>query len=297
MLMSPTVRRWMIGSAFLFVVVPAARSPRLHSSSRSSGLSYTVMAVLYGSPTVSGSSRADTSVWVEQFNGDNWRTDTRRMADLFVHVPDSLRRDDGLQVGVYTLRRRGSPILTVVDSAKREYFAYDADSARRGTVLMERVPHPGDTVFAVRVRPDTVIDGRHAEHWRRTNIFTTRAPFVGEHTNHIVSDIYIATGTKEMGFGTFEWMRESPLAGVAYSRELDETEAKMPHGLQVLIVSGSAANHSAGSMPAPGGIVFTQRLSDIQYRDIPDDVFAIPPGYQRVAPPVSPARPIPRRPG
>src|ERR1700722_16971762 len=113
MLMSLAVRRWMIGGAFLFVVAPAARTPRVHSG-RSPGLSYTVTAVLYGAPTKSGSSRADTSVWVQQFNGDNWRSDTRRMADLFVHVPDSVRRRDGLQVGVYTLRRRGSPILTVV---------------------------------------------------------------------------------------------------------------------------------------------------------------------------------------
>jgi hypothetical protein len=288
MVMPTIAKRWLIGGALVIAVAPAARSSRVHAA-RSPGLSYTVTAVVYGSPTVSGLSRADTSVWVEQFNSDNWRTDTCRMADYFVHVTDSLRRVDGLQVGVYTLRRRGSPILTVVDSAKREYFAYDADSARQGTVLIERVPHPGDTVFAVRVHPDTVIDGRHTEHWRRTNIFTTRAPLVGEHTNHIVADIYIATATKEMGFGTFEWMRESPLAGVAYSRELEETEAKMPQGLRVLIVSGSAANHNAGSMPAPGGIVFTQRLSDIQYRDIPDHVFVVPAGYQRVAPPASPA--------
>jgi hypothetical protein len=137
------------------------------------------------------------------------------------------------------------------------------------------------------MHPDTVIDGRRTEHWRRTNIFTTRAPLVAEHTNHIVADIYIATATKEMGFGTFEWMRESPLAGVAYSRELNETDAKMPHGLRVLVVSRSGTDHAGGPMATPGGIVFTQRLSDVQYRDIPDDVFVVPGGYQRVAPPAA----------
>jgi|SRR5580698_4515619 hypothetical protein len=287
MVMQMIARRWLVGGALAIALGPAAPTPRVYSG-RSPGLSYTVTAVVE-SPTPSGSSRADTSVWAEQFNGDNWRTDTRRMADLFVHVADSLRRGDGLQVGVYTLRRRGSPVLTVVDSAKRQYFAYDADSARQGTILTERVPHPGDTVFAVRMHPDTVIDGRRTEHWRRTNIFTTRAPLVAEHTNHIVADIYIATATKEMGFGTFEWMRESPLAGVAYSRELNETDATMPHGLRVLVVSRSGTDHAGGPMAALGGIVFTQRLSDIQYRDIPDDVFVVPGGYQRVAPPAGPS--------
>jgi hypothetical protein len=286
--------RWLIGGVFVIAVAPAARAPHVHSA-RSPGLSYTVTAV-FDRPTVPGSSRADTSVWAEQFNGDNWRTDTRRMPAPLVHGADSLRRRDGLQVGLYRLRTRGSPTLTVVDSAKRQYFAYDVDSARRRAVLLERVPHSGDTVFAIRVQPDTAIDGRHAEHWRRTNIFTVRAAVIGEFTSHVVSDIYIATGTKQMTFGTFDWISESLLAGVAYSRELEETEAKMPHGLRVLIVSRSAIEHGAGPMATMGGRVFTQRLSDIQYRDIPDDVFAIPAGYQRVAPPGIAALRTPPRP-
>jgi hypothetical protein len=280
-------RRWLIGGALVIAVAPAARSSRVHAA-HSPGLSYTVTSV-YESPSVSGWSRADTSVWAEQFNGENWRTDTRRLPERSVPHADSLRRRSGLQVGLYTLRTRGSSTLTVIDSAKRQYFAYDADSARQGTQLLQRVPHPGDTVFAVRVQPDTVIDGRGAEHWRRTNIFTVRAPFIGEFTSHIVSDIYIATGTKDMAFGTFEWMSESPLAGAAYSREVDQTEATMPHGLRVLSVGRVAIADGGGPMAALGGSVFTHRLSDIQYRDIPDDVFAIPPGYQRVAPPAVPA--------
>jgi hypothetical protein len=282
---SVTATRWSIG---VFVIAGAfgARVPWVNSW-RSPGLSYTETSVVE-LPTGSGSSRTDTSVWAEQFNSDNWRTDTRRMPNPIGHGSDSLRRRNGLQVGLYTLRTRGSSTVTVVDSARRQYFAYDADSAIRGAARLERVPHSGDTVFAVRVLPDTTIDGRPTEHWRRTSTLTVRAPIGGEFTSQTVSDLYIATGTKEMTFGSFKWLSESPLAGAGYNRELEATEAAMPHGLRVLIVSRAATGQVAGSLLPSVGIVSTQRLSDIQFGDVSDDVFAIPAGYQHVAPPASP---------
>jgi hypothetical protein len=293
MAMARMAGRWLIGGAVVIGIAPVARVPRVHSA-RSPGLSYTETSVVV-LPTGAESSRTDTSVWAEQFNGDNWRTDTRRMPESTRPGSDSSRRRNGLQVGLYTLRTRGSSIVTVVDSVRRQYFAYDVDSALRSSVRMERVPHSGDTVFVIRVQPDTTIDGRHTEHWRRINTLTVRAPIGGEFTSETVSDIFIATGTKQMTFGSFKWLSESPLAGAAYSREVEESEAAMPQGLRVLIVSRAATGTASGSSLPSVGIVATQRLSDIQYGDVSDDVFAIPAGYQRVAPPPRPQFHVPKR--
>jgi hypothetical protein len=281
--------RWLISGVFIIAAAPVSRAPRVHPT-RSPGQSYTVTTVFESGPA-SGSSRTDTTVSDVRIAGDNWRTDTRRVPDPIVHNMDSVRRAFGTQAGLYMLRARGSSIGTVVDSARRQYFAFDMDSARRSAAqLMQRVPHAGDTVYVVRVQPDTVVDGRHTEHWRRTSAITFRMLMIGDLTTHSTSEIYIATDMQDMAFGVFDGMTQSLLAGAAYSRELEATEATLPRGLRVLTIGRTgfdSASHSRA--PLPSGSVYTLRLSSIQYGDISDDVFAIPAGYQHVPPPVVPS--------
>ncbi len=286
--------RWLASCIVVIAVALAARAPVLQPT-RSPGFTYTVTAV-QESPAASGALRADTTVSVEQFGDDYWRVDVRQARSSVTQGADSLRRAFGTEAGLYTLRKRGSSILTVVDTAKRQYFAYDLDSAMRSISRLnpERVPHAGDTAFATRVQPDTIVNGLHAQHWRLTSTLTLRVALLGEFTTHSTSDMYIATDAKDMRFGSPSEAQQSLLAGFAYSRELEQARAKLPHGLDVLSITQSVSDLGAGQL-GPGQIAssHTMHLSDIRYIDIPAEVFVIPAGYQRVSPPMIPPFAIP----
>lgn len=285
MTMSLTVGRRAVGDAFIISVALAARSP-VARPTHSPGLVYTA-TVVRDRQGVSGSPGADTIVSVEQFAGDDGRIDIRRMPSLMTHGADSLSRAFGTAAGVYTLRKRGRSTVTVVDTTKRHYFESNVDSAMRNMVRLgpQRELHAGDTVFTTRVQPDTMIDGLHLQHWRLTNNFTLRLAAVGAFPVRNTTDMYIATESNDMRFGSPGGATQPPLADYEYSRERKDATAKLPHGLDVLTITQTVVDYG----PAHHVSTQTKRMSDIQYIDIPAEVFAIPAGYQRVAPPTVPS--------
>jgi hypothetical protein len=278
---STTVGRRLVGGACIVAAGVSACVPPVRPTPLP-GLTYTV-TFAGNQSQMRGGQGTDTTVSVEQFAGDAERLDIRHQSSSAVIGGDSLARTFGNVVGLYTLRKRGSATLTVVDTAKRQYFAYDQDSAMRG--IMQQGPKvevlPGDTAFATRVQPDTIIDGLHAEHWRLTTHATMHMAIVGDVTLGSTIDTYIATGTTDMRFKPPGRGQQAYFAGEAYARKQEEARATLPHGLEVLTVTQSVVD--------AGGVhrATTQmsRLSDIQNTDIPAEVFAIPAGYKRVATP------------
>ncbi len=144
---------------------------------------------------------------------------------------------------------------------------------------------PGDTAFTTRVKPDTIIDGRHTEHWRITSHATMRMKIVGDLSSSTTTDTYISTEmTDYLRFVGPGGGQQALFAGEAYARKQEAARAQLPQGLEVLTITQSVV----GGGPVSRTFVKTRRLSDIRYADIPAEVFAVPAGYERVAPPIDP---------
>jgi hypothetical protein len=290
MTMSLTVGRRVAGGAFITVAALAARpdTPRMHSP----GVIYTVTSI-QESQSASGASRVDTSVSVNQYAGDDGRTDVRRMPASLAHRGDSLARAFGSAPGQYTLQKRGSATVTVVDTTKHQYFERNADSAMKSLTQLGPQPevHTSDTAVATRVQPDSIVEGLHVQHWRVRGRFTIRM-LSFESAVRLTVDKYIATESTDMRFGFPGDGPDAPRGMSAYWRELRDANAKLPHGLDVLTITQAetdfASVHRASTQ--------TTRMSDIRYVDIPAEVFAVPSGYQRVAPPTFPSFGSPQRP-
>jgi hypothetical protein len=276
---------WFAGGVFIVATAVESGPPVVRPAQRQ-GLIYTA-TVVGNRQRLARAPGADTTVSVEQFAGDDERLDIRHLsASATARGGDSLAREYGQAVGLYTLRKRGSWRLTVVDTARRQYFEYDQDSAMR--VVFSGGPEAqvqtGDTAFTTRVNPDTIIDGRPTEHWRLTTSATMRMKFADLALN-TTTDLYIATEMTDMRFRPPGGGQLALFAGEAYARKRLDVMATLPHGLEVLSITQTVAG---GGIGASRATTETRRLSDIRYVEIPAEVFAIPAGYERVAPPIIP---------
>lgn len=288
-MLSMSPGRWprrLAGGVFIIAAAVAPGPPVARVAQRQ-GLIYTETVVNDRGRLAAGPG-ADTTISVEQFEGNNERFDVRYLTPSPVRGGDSLSRRYGVVVGLYGLRKRGSWVLTVVDTARRQYFAYDQDSAMR--VVFSGGPEaqvqPGDTAFTTRVKPDTIIDGRHTEHWRITTHATMRMKIVGDLSYGTTTDTYISTEmTDNLRFVGPGGGQQAIFAGEAYARKQEAARAQLPQGLEVLSITQSLVGGGADSRT----FVKTRRLSDIRYADIPAEVFAVPAGYERVAPPTTPS--------
>jgi hypothetical protein len=275
---------WFAGSVFIVATAVESGPPVVRHAQRQ-GLIYTTTVVGNRQRLARGPG-ADTTVSVEQFAGDDERLDIRYLsASPTARGGDSLARQYGQAVGLYTLRKRGSLRLTVVDTARRQYFEYDQDSAMRAVFSGGPDAHvqPGDTAFTTRVKPDTIIDGQHTEHWRLTTSATMRMQFADIALN-ATTDMYIATGMTDMRFKRPGGGQLAIFAGEAYARKQLDVMATLPHGIEVLSITQTGV----GGAGASRATTETTRLSDIRYVEIPAEAFAIPAGYEHVAPPTIP---------
>jgi hypothetical protein len=235
----------------------------------------------------------DTTVVTEQFAGGNTRL-------AFVHVPARFAGDTngvslfGLGRGEYMVERRGGSVTTVIDTGKKHYFM--ADMAAMSWRFLGDIPnsviHPGDTVFAVRVQPDTILDGMRAEHWRVTDNHTVtdaNLPTKLVATEHETIDQYVVKELAAVPGEGFGLMPRQPLTSIAYYRELNNALAQVPRGLSVLTIKRNVwVWGEDGSQYVETS---SQRISGIRRDPIPLDAFAVPAGYARVAAPTLPTFP------
>ena len=207
-----------------------------------------------------GSQHFDTSVTIQQFASDNGRSVFVRLPGILTGNRDSLSRALGFWPELYTLLKRGRSTVTIVDTLRKQYFDVDqsvmVQNMARPLIRLEM--RPGDTVFAVRVEPDTTI-------------------------------ALDATGPGS-GFPSEE-LRGAALDST-YANARREAIAKLPQGLKVLTIARTVSAFGPGLRQVTQ--TRTARMSGIQHIDLPAAVFAIPAGYSRVAAPTLPGLTGPR---
>jgi hypothetical protein len=246
--------------------------------------------------TPDGTKHFDTSVTTQQYAGDNGRSAFVRLPSILAGNRDSLSRALGFWPELYTLLKRGRSTVTVVDTMRKQYFDVDqsvmVQNMARPLIRLEM--HAGDTVFAVRVQPDTLIDGLHAQHWRLTDNHSASAAALTSFSLSMrsVSDEYIALDATGPGSGfPSEELRGAALDST-YANARRAAIATLPPGLKVLAVTRTVSAFGQGLRQVTQ--TRTDRMSGIQHVDLPTAVFAIPASYTRVAAPTVPALPGPR---
>jgi hypothetical protein len=243
-----------------------------------------------------GSQHFDTSVTIQQFASDNGRSVFVRLPGILTGNRDSLSRALGFWPELYTLLKRGRSTVTIVDTLRKQYFDVDqsvmVQNMARPLIRLEM--RPGDTVFAVRVEPDTTIDGLRAQHWRLTDNHSASATALTSFNLSMrsVSDEYIALDATGPGSGfPSEELRGAALDST-YANARREAIAKLPQGLKVLTIARTVSAFGPGLRQVTQ--TRTARMSGIQHIDLPAAVFAIPAGYSRVAAPTLPGLTGPR---
>jgi hypothetical protein len=232
--------------------------------------------------------RIDTTVVTGQFAGDNVRREFVRVPARFARDTDSVSRLLGSARGEFMVGRRGSSVTTVIDPLRKQYFHVDmaAVAMRSLANSPQSVIHPGDTVFTVRVTPDTTLDGMRAEHWRVTDNHTVTEAIASSEvlaTERRTIDEYAIPGLADVPGQDLGTLPHQPLAGYAYSREARSARAQVPPGLHVLTILRSVSVWGVERSQIVE--TSTQRISNIRHDDISLDVFAVPAGYARVAAP------------
>ena len=149
-------------------------------------------------------------------------------------------------------------------------------------------------MVAVRVQPDTIVDGLHVEHWRLTDNHTASATALTSFglSMRSVGDEYIALDATGPGYGFPDEALRGAAVDSVYARARREAVGKLPRGLEVLTITRTVSAFGPGLRQVTQSR--TDRMSDIQQINLPAAVFAIPAGYTRVAAPTLPALPAPR---
>jgi hypothetical protein len=217
-----------------------------------------------------GVSNAPSMVAKGQVEGDNARID-------FTSGPMG-------QPGTYYLVKRGVQSITVVDTAKRQYYQMDYGALARTLNTMVQTEYSDVSVSVQRVSPDSTIDGYATEHWRLTDDHTEKTGILLIHQTtktHAIEDFYFAPAFKD-DLNPFMKSMGRPssqsASAAAYTEKIEAAYAQMYHGVPLLMIMHVTSNGHDMTMIG--------RISDIRRTEIPARVFDIPAGYQKVEIPV-----------
>jgi Domain of unknown function (DUF4412) len=217
----------------------------------------------------------------EQVAGDQARIDWMATPGA-ASTPANPYQNMFMGPGIYWILSRGASTLTVVNTAKKQYFEMDLGGMMQGSSSLMNQSITDIDISTQRLPGDSVVDGYHTQHCRITDNHTINVSVMGMSITskvQAVTDAYVAAELKN-AINPFAQSSQQMLQSTKseYLQKMGAAIGGLYQGMPVLEIIRTTTTDNKNRQSVS---TMTRTVTDVSTSDIPASVFAIPPDYQK----------------